>query len=563
MTGHEGKPTRLGGRGGTLRPGGRGGALRAVIAAAGLSIPRLLWAIVLGSITLLSAMTLTVLSGWLITRAWQMPPVLELSVAITAVRALGISRAVFRYIDRLASHNLALGSLATLRVALFQALAFGKYTATAKKDVLNSHLSADCDRISDFIVRVLVPAGVAAVTSIIAVVATCTLHPAAGVVLVVCFLFTGIVVPVLVARASRDHEDIAADDELAALMNTVLVHRAEYAAAGMLETQKQAVQESSSRSNRAVVRAHKPLATAQFISELANAVAIIAAVAIGTWAYPGSATWLGMLAFLPMAAFESHAALPAAGRQWAKSSAAAARIAPVLSTRRGSGNTTAHNAAKAGQDAPAKDVLEEEPQLEIRGVRCQFGDTDWDFIVPFGHRKLIQGPSGIGKTTLLETIAGLLPTTAGTVLVGNTAIRDYDEPTQRALVSYHSEDAWIFRASIKENLAVANPTASEALYDEVLRAVGLMGWVQGLDGGIDHELADGANSLSAGQRRRLLLARALISPAPILCLDEPTEHIAHDDAQQLLALLLDATAELPGARAKRTIVVVSHDATAA
>ena len=97
--------------------------LRAMLRLAGVKNRQLALAIAAGSVTLLSALTLTVLSGWLITRAWQMPPVLDLSVAITAVRALGISRAVFRYLDRMTSHKIALGALTRLRARLFDAIA--------------------------------------------------------------------------------------------------------------------------------------------------------------------------------------------------------------------------------------------------------------------------------------------------------------------------------------------------------------------------------------------------------------------------------------------------------
>jgi len=168
---------------------------------AGVRRRDLVLSILAGAVTLLSALSLTVLSGWLITRAWEMPPVLDLSVAITAVRALGISRAVFRYLDRLVSHRLALDALATLRSRLFSSLVRDGHTRTRGDGLVA--LVADAERITDLIVRSLVPRGVAVVLSVAAVLAAGWLHPLAGLTLAVAYLVTGLLIPRLAARAAR------------------------------------------------------------------------------------------------------------------------------------------------------------------------------------------------------------------------------------------------------------------------------------------------------------------------------------------------------------------------
>ena len=113
---------------------------------------------------------------------------------------------------------------------------------------------------------------------------------------------------------------------------------------------------------------------------------------------------------------------------------------------------------------------------------------------------------------------------------------------------YCAEDAWIFATSVRENLRVAAPRPAK-LMRRVLAALDFE-----LD--LDLVLADGPGSLSSGQRRRLLLARALCSDAQVLLLDEPTEHIADADATSLLRIL--ACGPLPGARAERTVILVTH-----
>lgn len=160
---------------------------------AGLRRRDLVLAVLAGAVTLLSALSLTVLSGWLITRAWEMPPVLDLSVAITAVRALGISRAVFRYLDRLVSHRLALDALTTLRARLFTALVRDGHARTRAEGL--SQVITDAERVTDLIVRSLVPRGVAVVLSVVAVLGAGWLHPLAGLVLALAYLVTGVLVP--------------------------------------------------------------------------------------------------------------------------------------------------------------------------------------------------------------------------------------------------------------------------------------------------------------------------------------------------------------------------------
>lgn len=174
----------------------------------GLRARDLVWPVLSGTVTLLAALSLTVVSAWLITRAWQMPPVMDLTVAVTAVRALGISRAVFRYIDRLASHSLALRCAAQARVTAYRALSLAPVTRTARlgRGDLTSRLTADVDAVADVIVRGIVPALVALVTAVISVGFTALLSPSAALVLTVGLLIAGVAAPWVVGRSVQTSE---------------------------------------------------------------------------------------------------------------------------------------------------------------------------------------------------------------------------------------------------------------------------------------------------------------------------------------------------------------------
>lgn len=504
---------------------------------AGVRRRDLVYSVLAGAVTLLSALSLTVLSGWLITRAWEMPPVLDLSVAITAVRALGISRAVFRYLDRLVSHRLALNALATLRSRLFATLVRDGHSHTRGDGLVA--LVSDAERITDLIVRSIVPRGVALVLSVTAVLAAGWLHPLAGLTLAVAYLVTGLLIPRLAVRAARTARRTEADDEWAVELDRVLDHRVEFEAAGLGQTRIAQATAASTRSSTAQVAAEKPLAPAAAAEAWTTGLTVVVLLAIGALTYTGDPTWLGMLIMLPLAAFEAHGPLATAAIHADEAAAAERRLAALMDTP-GAGTTGASTST-----AP------EDLHLRATDLRCAWGGRTWNLDLAPGARQVIRGPSGSGKTTLLLTLAGLLEPTSGTVTLGGSV----DPTLRRELVRVHTEDEWVFATTVRENLRVANPQVTEEVMWEALDAVGLRPWLESA-GGLDLELADGAGSLSSGQRRRLLLARALCSTAPILLLDEPTAHVAAADAGLLLEMLTGGP--LPGQRAERTVIVVTH-----
>ncbi len=494
-----------------------------------------------GAVTLLSALALTVLSGWLITRAWEMPPVLDLSVAITAVRALGISRAVFRYLDRLVSHRLALDALAALRSRLFTALVRDGHTRTRGDGLVA--LASDAERVTDLIVRSLVPRGVAVVLSVAAVLVAGWLHPLAGLTLAVAYLVTGLLIPRLAVRAARTARRSEAEDEWAVELDRVLDHRVEFEAAGLGAARITQATSASTRASAARVAAERPLAPAAAAEAWTTGLTVVVLLAIGALTYAGDPTWLGMLVMLPLAAFEAHGPLAAAAIHADEAGAAERRLASLLSP---------DTVVDAGADAASASAEPEDLHLRATDLRCAWGDRTWNLDLAPGARQVIRGPSGCGKTTLLLTLAGLLEPAAGSVTLGGAP----DPGLRRRLVRVHTEDEWIFATTVRENLRVANPDVTEEVMWETLEAVGLRSWLESA-GGLDLELADGAGSLSSGQRRRLLLARALCSETPVLLLDEPTAHITAADAGPLLEMLTGGP--LPGQRAERTVVVVTHE----
>ena len=157
-----------------------------------------------------------------------------------------------------------------------------------------------------------------------------------------------------------------------------------------------------------------------------------------------------------------------------------------------------------------------------------------------GNHLAIVGQSGIGKTTLLYTLAGLLKPVSGSVKIDGVDI--FSLPRIRAAASFviTPEDAHIFETTILENLRVANGQLSAKEGEELLKEAGLGQWISSLPDGLETELGSGATTISGGERRRILLARAMAAKAPLLALDEPGEHLDAETADALLRDLLNS-----------------------
>lgn len=500
-------------------------------------------AVLAGTATLLASIGLTATSAWLITRAWQMPPVLDLAVAVTAVRALGISRAVFRYADRLAAHDLALRRAERARAGAYAAVAAAppERVAGLTRGALLTRLGADVDALTEETVRARVPARVALATSAVAVAGVAAASPAAAAVLAAGLAAAGLAAPALAARAERRsgaRRARATQDHVAAV-DRVLADAAVLRVRGTLP---EALAEAD-RAARRLAAAEEPDAAAAGLAAASATWTVAGVLAVVLAAGPQSPQWVGVLALLPLAAFEAVAGLPAAAVTHERGRAARARLA---------GLAGAGAAAPAAPGAPAETAqdaepagADPEPRLRARGlelIRGRLGTVDLD--LPFGSRLRVTAPSGAGKTTLLLTLAGLLPAAAGRVRPGGDRI------------TCITEDAHVFATTVRDNLALGAPGAADGQMAAVLAAVGLGDWLAGLPRGLSTVLAGGAADLSGGQRRRLLLARALLTESPILLLDEPDEHL--DDAGAAALERLLAAPELPGARPRRTVVVASH-----
>lgn len=511
-------------------------------------LSRLLLATVCGVLSLSSALALAAVSAWLITRAWQMPPILDLSVAVVAVRALGISRGVLHYCERLASHDTALRAAGTARSQIYRALAGGPVDVVARMSggELAGRVGADVDDFADILVRALLPIAVATVLSVGAVVAIALISPAAAAVLAVCLALAGVLAPWLSARGAAAQEVAARDHHTQRDVTAMLAleHAAELNVSGRLP----GVIADSRRHQRdwgtALDRAARPAAVGAAVPTAAIGVSVLGAVVAALALAPSVApTTLAILMLLPLSSFEATTALPAAAIQLTRSRIAARRLLAL---------------SAPGAPASRPEAVPRDSSLRAEGLGAGFntpGPAPTLELAP-GDRLALLGPSGSGKTSLLMTLAGLLPPLRGTVRLGGVPIDHLDEAELRSAVAFFAEDAHVFATTVRDNLLVVRGDCTDDELRHAIADVGLDGWLDGLPAGLDTVLDGGAEALSAGQRRRLLLARVLLCRAAVVLLDEPTEHLDISDADELLNKLLRADDGLLGSG--RTVVVATH-----
>ncbi|MFA4081953.1 thiol reductant ABC exporter subunit CydC [Mycobacteroides salmoniphilum] len=511
---------------------------------------RLAIAVTYGVLALGSALALAGLSAWLITRAWQMPPVLDLSVAVVAVRALGISRGIWRYCERLAGHDIALRGAGTVRAHVYARLVGGSAGALRKGAVLD-RIGADIDELAETVVRTVIPVAVAGVLGVAATVAVALISIPAAAILACALLVADVLAPALAARASSARETRGARARALQAETTVeiLDHAPELRVGGLLPRQLDVARQRRKDWAAAQDAAAGPAAWSAAAPTLAMGAAVVgalaAAVELAGYIAP---TTLAILVLLPLAAFEASTALPAAAIGISRSRASARHL---------------HALAAGEIDAPAPvDVM---PNSDTSGMSLECAELCWrtgrsisgplTFRLAAGARMAITGASGIGKTSLLTTLAGLASPTSGAIRIDGDALESMAPTELPSFIRFFAEDAHLFATTVRDNLLIARGDATDGDLVDALSEVGLGPWIESLPQGLDTVLTAGAASVSGGQRRRLLLARALLSKVPVLLLDEPTEHLDGPAAETFLRELLDAKSSL---LAGRTVLVATH-----
>lgn len=521
-------------------------------------------AVALGALAAGAAVGLAAVSAWLIARASQHPPVLHLMVAIVSVRALGASRGLFRYLERLTGHSASFRILGDLRAGTVERLeqllpdsATGP-GALSSGDLL-ARFVGDVDGLQDLWARVVVPAASAAIVGVGAVVLVTQLAPAAGLVLGCSLVAAAVGAPLASQRAARGAGRRFAP--LRGRYQTELVDlldgATELAVYGALPDRLQRLDELDGSLAAAEARSATAAGLGSAIAVAAGGVATLAGLAVGAQAVAAgdlAPVNVAVVALVPLAMHEIAAGLAAAAHRLPELGTASARVREVFER------------APAVTEPAIPLPLPAGPYgLRLRGLTAAWTGADGgagpvvlrdvDADLAAGSRTLVVGPSGSGKSTLAAILLRFLEPTAGSVsLVGpdrDVDVRHLATDDVRSVVGWCAQDAHLFDSTIGENLRLARPDATALDLWSALDGAGLATWVGGLPDGLDTMVGEHGRRLSGGQRQRLALARVLLADRLIVVLDEPTEHLDDPTAR---ALAHDLVAATEG----RTVIVLTH-----
>lgn len=527
--------------------------LRRLLALAGMPGRRLALGVCLGVATIICGVGLMTSAGYLISRAAEHPPILSLEVTVVAVQFFGLSRPLARYLDRLASHDLAFGVLGRIRsrfYARIEPLAPGEIAGFRRGDLV-SRMVGDVDALQGLYLRGIGPPVVAAVAGALCVIAAALILPAAGVILACGLLIGGIGVPALAGSlsATAGRRQAAARGELTADLLELMRGAPELAVYGR-EADRIA---SVARADRELARIGRRDA---LVGGLAEGLSLLVAglTTAGILAAAIAAHARGSLdpvlivtvTLLGLASFEAVAPLPAVARELSATLASGRRVLELMGRE------------PRVRDPAVPAVLPPGPvAVALEGVTARYAPgagpalCGLDLRLDPGRWIALVGPSGVGKTTVTNLLFRFLDPDEGRVVVAGRDAREYRQADLRRTFALAGQEAHVFDSTIRENLRLARPGATDAELDVVLGLTRLTDWIATLPDGLDTLVGEEGTRLSGGQRQRLVLARALLVDAPVLVLDEPTAHLDPPTAEALMDDVLDAAAD-------RTVLLITH-----
>ncbi|WP_413355176.1 thiol reductant ABC exporter subunit CydC [Microbacterium sp. 1P06AB] len=520
--------------------------------------PRRFWrALASGFLSEASAVALLAVSAWLIVRASEQPLVMYVTMAVVGVRAFALSRAFFRYTERLSSHDAVLRQLARTRTGLVRRLlphAPAGLTSSSRGDA-SAALVDDVDDLQDLPLRVILPLVSSATVAVGSVILVALVWWPAALTLLGCLV--GAALAALAwGWAAGARAELSIAPLRARLRDVVLDHLSRLdvlVAFGAEDASRAAVRKADAALRRAVLRrAGAQAGTAALVSLAAGgatvAALLVAAPAAGGGGLSGPA--LGVAVLVPMAVFEVFTAVPLAASAWRHVRAAASRVAKVVP-------------ATVPAEIPAQGTSTGEAPSLGDGLRLRGVDVRWpgateaaltgvDLDVRPGERLHIVGASGAGKSTLAHALVRFLAV-SGEYSIGGRPVDEIAPDDLRLTVGLCEQHPMLFDEDIRQNLLFSRDTATDAELEAVLGRVGLGDWLRAR-GGLDARVGERGALVSGGQAQRISLARALLRGFPVLILDEPTAGVDPEAADALLTDLLEAVDD------SHAVVLISHAA---
>lgn len=528
-----------------------------------LALPVKNWmvlAALLGSLTVMSGIGLLATSAYLISAAALHPSVAALQIAIVGVRFFGIARGAFRYLERLVSHTATFRLLANMRVWFYSALEplmparllinkEGKRQELRSGDLLQRAV-ADIDILQNFYIRVIAPPVIAVIIGIGMWILLGAFGALFALIYIAFFLVSSGGVPLLAhllgRRIGRQMVETRADLHVQLVDSVQGI--ADLVAFGQEERQAAQIQTL----NKKLGRMQMAMASISGLQgSLTNLLMNLTAWTILLFAIPLvhngqlSGVFLALLVLSALASFEIVLPLPGAFQQLSGSVEAARRLFEIV------------DAPPAIENSAAPSPVPENSSIVVQHLNFRYEDAepyvlqDINLTLPQGHCLALVGPSGSGKSTLAHLLLRFRNYQEGRIQFGGHELREYQQDDLYKYISVVEQDTHLFNTTIRENLMLARPEATEEEMMEAARQAQFSDFVQTLPGGYDTPIGEQGLRLSGGERQRIAIARAFLKNAPVLILDEPTVNL---DAITERAVLR----AIDTLRQGRTTLLVTH-----
>ena len=513
--------------------------------------------VLLGTFTIGSAVALMGTSAWLISTAALHPSIAELQVAIVGVRFFGISRGVFRYLERLVSHNVTFRLLAKLRTWFYEKiepLAPARLIAYRAGDLL-ARIVSDVETLENFYVRVVAPPLVAVLITLGTSIFLGSYDPQLGYALLSFLLGLGLGIPLLTQTISRrpGADLVVRRSDLHVQLVDGIQGLADLLVFGRAADRREQI----AATDRAYGRAQRRMA---WISGLHTAlgslltnlgmwtVLVLAIPLVSSGQIDGVA--LATLTLVTLASFEAVNPLPLAAQMWSSTSRAARRLFEVVDTE----PAVSERKERRKTSSPEKMLV---PSVEFSNLTFAYPGQDIaalqdiSFTLPSHHSLAIVGPSGAGKSTLAHLLLRFWEFEQGEIRLGGESLHNFTMDEARSMFALVSQNAYFFNGSVLENLRLARPSATQQEIETVAQQAKIHDFILSLPKGYNTFIGEQGLRLSGGERQRLAIARALLKDAPILILDEPTANLDPLTEKQVLETLFELIGSL-------TMVLITH-----
>ena len=492
--------------------------------------------ILFSTLTIGSSVSLLMTSAYLISKAALQPSIGEISVAIVGVRFFGISRGVFRYIERLVSHNTSFKVLADIRVWLYKAIepiAPAGISKFKSGDLLN-RLIADVDTLENFYVRVFLPPVVALVIVLSVSAFMLVFSPLISVVLFLSLALVGVGLSTLalIAGKKAGGDSIAfrsiLREKIVDLVNglpeLVLFNRVRDAIQDIHQAAKKVYQAQITLSMLAAIQS---AATSLIVGLTVWVLLLITIPMISSGKLDG--IYLAVIVLGAMASFEAVQNLPPAMNLLGANIRAAERVFELASPAESTAKDFNRTSALSGRN------------IRFNKVSFQYNQTpvlrDVDFELTPGKKIAIVGPSGAGKSTITNLLLRFWEPDSGQILIDGVSQSEINPEVSRSLYSVVSQNTFLFNTSILENLRVANPEADMGMIQKACQSADLEEFIATLPKKYDTIIGERGYQFSGGERQRLAIARAILKDAPIFVLDEPTANLDPATEERIRSML--------------------------